>query len=70
MKIINNWKLVALLCLTLGLAPFRPEPHLLGKLKWLFGGAVGMGLKDWWDLFLHGFPWLLLVRVLIQKITK
>jgi hypothetical protein len=23
-----NWPIVALLCLTLGLAPFVPEPHI------------------------------------------
>ena len=59
-----------MLCLTLGLAPFWPEPHFYGKLKWVIGGAVGMKLKDWWDLLLHGTPWLLLIRILIQKIAK
>ncbi len=44
--------------LTLGLAPFSPEPHLLGKLRWVLGGADGMGLVDWGDLGLHGAPWV------------
>lgn len=44
--------------LTLGLAPFRPEPHLLGKLRWVAGGAEGMALMDWFDLVLHGTPWV------------
>lgn len=44
--------------LTLGLAPFAPEPHLLGKLRWVAGGAGGMGAADWFDLALHGAPWL------------
>ena len=50
-----------LACLTLGLAPFLPEPHLVGKLRWVAGGAVGMGLVDWGDLLMHGAPfgWLL-----------
>lgn len=52
---------VGLFCLTLGLAPFMPEPHLVGKLRWLAGGAVGMGAMDWFDLVLHGLPWLVLV---------
>jgi hypothetical protein len=60
--IFNNWKLIGLLCLTLGLAPFFPEPHLWGKLKWVIGGAVGMNAMDWFDLVFHGFPFLLLVR--------
>jgi hypothetical protein len=51
--------------LTLGLAPFTPEPHLLGKLRWVAGGAVDMGLMDWGDLLMHGAPWIwLLVTVL------
>ena len=34
---------------TLGLAPFVPEPHLWGKLRWVAGGAHGMQAMDWWD---------------------
>ena len=70
MKIINNWKFVVLLCLTLGLAPFFPEPHILGKLKWLYGRAVGMKFMDWFDVVLHGFPFVLLLRLIILKLTK
>ncbi len=51
--------------LTLGLAPFSPEPHLLGKLRWVAGGAVGMGPMDWFDLVLHGAPWVWLGYALI-----
>jgi len=60
---INDWKLVALLCLTMGLAPFFPEPHIWGKIKWIGGGAVGMGPMDWFDVALHGLPWVLLLRL-------
>lgn len=70
MDLINNWKIVLLLCLTLGLAPFLPEPHVLGKLKWIMGGAKGMQPMDWFDVLLHGFPFLLLIRLLILKIIK
>lgn len=45
-------------CLTIGLAPFVPEPHLFGKLRWILGGAKGMQLMDYFDLFLHGLPWV------------
>jgi len=51
----------------LGLAPFFPEPHIVGKIKWIAGGAVGMKLIDWFDTVLHGFPFLLLIRVLFLK---
>jgi hypothetical protein len=44
--------------LTLGLAPFHPEPHLWGKLRWIAGGAVGMAPLDYADLALHGAPWV------------
>ncbi|GAL63919.1 hypothetical protein [Algibacter lectus] len=67
MKMLNDWKLVLLICLTLGLAPFFPEPHILGKLKWILGGATGMKLKDWFDVCLHGFPFVLLIRIVLLK---
>ncbi|WP_417238707.1 hypothetical protein [Bizionia sp.] len=68
-KILNDGKLLLLLCLTLGLAPFFPEPHVWGKLKWIAGGAVGMQPMDWLDLLFHGFPFLLLLRYLVVKIV-
>lgn len=68
--IINNWSTVLILCLTLGLAPFVPEPHILGKVKWVMGGAIGMQPMDWFDLLLHGFPYVLLLRLIFLKITK
>tara|TARA_R110002051_G_scaffold55112_2_gene102922 strand:+ start:15538 stop:15768 length:231 start_codon:yes stop_codon:yes gene_type:complete len=69
-EFLNNWKLIILLCLTLGLAPFFPEPHIWGKLKWLFGGAKGMQFMDWFDLLLHGFPFILLIRIILIKLLK
>lgn len=52
---------VILMCLTLGLAPFLPEPHLVGKIRWVAGGAVGMQAQDWFDLVMHGAPWAALI---------
>lgn len=69
MDLLNNWRIILLLCLTLGLAPFFPEPHIWGKLKWIAGGAVGMKPMDWVDVFLHGFPFILLLRLVILKWT-
>ena len=54
----------------MGLAPFVPEPHLIGKLRWLMGGAVGMKPIDWFDLIQHGFPFVLLFRALFLKYRK
>lgn len=70
LKLLNNWRVVILLCLTLGLAPFFPEPHLWGKVKWIAGGAIGMGPKDWFDLAFHGLPYLLLIRLIIINFVK
>ncbi len=70
MNLINDWRIVVLLCLTLGLAPFVPEPHIWGKLKWIVGGAKGMQPIDWWDTIQHGLPFILLLRLLILKAMK
>lgn len=67
MKFWNDWKLVIMACLTLGLAPFFPEPHIWGKLRWMWGGAVGMQAIDWFDALFHGLPWMLLIRLIIVK---
>lgn len=67
MKPWDDWKFILLACLSLGLAPFYPEPHLLGKLRWVAGGAVGMQAMDWFDLIWHGLPWLLLLRWVLLK---
>lgn len=55
-------------CLTLGLAPYSAEPHIIGKLRWIFGGAHGMQLIDWGDALLHGAPWLALIFFGIREI--
>lgn len=70
MALLNDYKIILLLCLTLGLAPFFPEPHLWGKLRWISGGAVGMQLQDWFDVLLHGSPFLLLARKIVLGLVK
>ncbi len=67
---LDNWLLVLFACATLGLAPYVPEPHILGKLRWLLGGAKGMQPMDWFDLLLHGLPWLLLLRLAFIALTR
>jgi hypothetical protein len=61
MKIFSDWRMLIFGCLTLGLAPFFPEPHIWGKLRWIAGGAVGMQPIDWFDTLFHGLPWMLLL---------
>lgn len=63
--------LIALVAsLTLGLAPFFPEPHLFGKIKWVLGGADGMQVMDWFDLAMHSAPWIWLIVEVIRLVSK
>ena len=55
---IPLWILVAV-ALTLGLAPFVPEPHLWEKLRMLASGTLSRPI-DIFDLLLHGAPVVLL----------
>ena len=64
-----NIRVLGVLCLTLGLAPFTP-PHIWGKLQWVWGGAVGMKAADWFDFFFHGTPWFLLIIYGIHQGVK
>ncbi len=69
-KLLSDWRVLAGLCATIGLSPYIPEPHILGKIKWLLGGARGMGWIDWLDFAWHLWPWLLLVNWLNKKLTE
>jgi hypothetical protein len=60
------WLVVAILCLTLGLAPYTP-PHVWEKLRLLAEGRLTRPL-DWLDLILHGSPWLLLAVKLLAEL--
>lgn len=57
-----------LAALTLGLAPFFPEPHIWEKLKMLVAGDLVRPL-DIFDLVLHGAPWALLALKLVRMAT-
>jgi len=53
-----------------GTCSLFPEPHILGKIKWIAGGAVGMQPLDWFDAIFHGTPWLLMIGFLIGKASQ
>jgi hypothetical protein len=55
---------LVLLALTLGLAPFVPEPHLIEKLRMLKEGTLRRPL-DIFDLLMHATPWVLLILKLV-----
>lgn len=71
MQMIDDlpWTLVVLLCLTLGLAPFVPEPHIWEKLKLLVAGGLTQPV-DMFDLLLHGAPFLLLLAKLVRAFSR
>ncbi len=59
----------ALIALTLGLAPFLPEPHVWQKLNMLMSGELTQPM-DIFDLLLHGTPWLLLSIKLMRMVKN
>ncbi|MCG1036206.1 hypothetical protein [Polaribacter sargassicola] len=68
----KNWKIFLFASLTLGLAPFNP-PHIVGKINWILGGNAfsaenGMKTDDWFDVFVHGSPWLLLLISIVLNL--
>ncbi len=72
MKFLDNIPLglLIIVALTLGLAPFAPEPHVWQKLTMLANGDLHRPI-DIFDLFLHGAPWVLLgmklTRIMLIK---
>jgi len=68
MNVLNSipFSVVVILCLTLGLAPFLPEPHIWEKLKMLLSGTL-VEPVDIFDLLMHAFPFILLGLKLILR---
>jgi hypothetical protein len=60
-----SWPVVIILCLTLGLAPYTPEPHVWQKLQMLLSGTLTRPI-DILDFILHGAPWVLLVLKVVR----
>ena len=59
------WSLVLIACLTLGLAPFTPEPHIWEKLKMLAAGELTRPI-DIFDFLMHGAPFLIAALKLLS----
>lgn len=51
--------------LTLGLAPFVPEPHIVEKIRMLRAGTLRKPI-DIFDLLLHSAPFALLAAKLVS----
>ena len=66
MNAIFSYPILIGLCLTLGLAPFFPQPHIVEKLRMLFSGALSRPI-DIFDLLLHSAPFALLtVKIVLD----
>ena len=63
-----DWNIIIIICLTLGLAPFTP-PHIYEKITMLINGTLKRPI-DWFDLFLHGIPWLILIAKIIITVKN
>lgn len=58
------WMALLPAAILFGLAPFRPAPHLVDKLRMLGNGLLTRPL-DVFDLCLHGAPLLIVVAKLL-----
>lgn len=58
-----------LACLTLGLAPFLPEPHVWKQIVNITKGTFTQPM-DWFDLILHGLPWIWLLYTTVKVFKK
>jgi len=63
------YSVLIVLCLTLGLAPFIPEPHVWEKIKLLAAGELTAPI-DVFDLIMHGMPFVLLCIKAIAEVTR
>lgn len=64
--LVENIRLWGMASALLGLAPFFPEPHIWKQIKNIANGRL-TELIDWFDLLMHGTPWVLLIVALILK---
>ncbi len=67
MKWLDQFPLwmILVIALSLGLAPFSPEPHVWEKLKMLTRGELTNPV-DIFDFVMHGAPWALLVLKIVR----
>lgn len=64
-----EYKYLVPLALVLGFAPFYPEPHIVEKLRMLFGGTLKRPI-DIFDLFWHAWPFALLGYKIYRDLVR
>ncbi|MEQ1672566.1 MAG: hypothetical protein ABL893_17060 [Hyphomicrobium sp.] len=62
------WAAVAA-ALTLGLAPFTPEPHIVEKLRMLFAGTLVRPI-DIFDFALHASPFVVVILKALRMFVR
>ena len=61
------WTFLIPASILMGLAPLKPEPHLLEKIRMLSNGLLTRPV-DIFDLFMHGTPlFLVLGKFLLER---
>lgn len=63
------WWMAIAAALTLGLAPFVPEPHIWEKLKMLAQGTLSRPI-DIFDLLMHATPWVILLLKVVRQVQR
>jgi hypothetical protein len=63
------WIFLLPVAILLALTPFKPEPHLVEKLRMLANGLLTRPV-DIFDLFMHGTPLLLVLFKFILERMK
>lgn len=63
------WLIVIILCATLGLAPFTPQPHIVEKFVLLIDGELN-SFVDIFDFLLHLSPFILLLAKIILRFKR
>ena len=67
MKEKNLFQFSLIASLTLGLAPFFPHAHIWKQLMNIYHSRPMLGM-DWFDLVMHGTPWVLLIILGVRKL--
>ena len=65
---VSYWVFVPAAAL-LALAPFRPEPHLVEKVRMLVQGTLSKPI-DIFDLLLHATPLILLIVKIVADLVR
>ena len=64
-----SYPILIIACLTLGLAPFFPQPHIVEKIRMLLAGTLSKPI-DIFDLLMHAAPFILLLIKVVSDMRS